>query len=411
MTSSLTPSPAEVYNPFKTQSGGMAMNGSIRCVRCNSGIDEDGDGVCPRCKKVRAYYIRIYWDGKHYPLRLRLDWDDTRKKLRKIRSEIDENTFDPLAYLPADRNPNILSMRLAEWLSDVEDSYFKGTMAKATCELYRYTSHRQIGPSFIADKDVTAIDSDDLELFFRDLAMRGTTRRTVRSVLHVFFVWLKRHKYLSSLPMFPTVRKQGAKQKYVLTWQQQEQAFEKIPDVYRDIYRLMSVVGARVSEILTLKIADINLERRVVTIQRTWSRGTVKDAPKTDTPRTLPLSDMAVEIIRRNLKDRVGDAYLFCKRNGQPYSYSTALRVWRTYSGFKIPPKDGTRRSWATAMRNAGVPLEAIQKGLGHASVATTELYLDGDVSWAADVFSAAEKKIRKVLPLTERLPEYMPKK
>ena len=96
----MTLSPTEAYNSSKIQSGGMAMNGSIRCVRCNSGIDEEKDGICPKCKRAKSYYINIYWQGKHYPVRLRLDWEDTRKKLRKIRADIDEATFDIGDYLP-----------------------------------------------------------------------------------------------------------------------------------------------------------------------------------------------------------------------------------------------------------------------------------------------------------------------
>ncbi len=41
-----------------------AMNGSIRCVRCNTGIDEGGDGICPKCKKAKSYFISFYWSEK-----------------------------------------------------------------------------------------------------------------------------------------------------------------------------------------------------------------------------------------------------------------------------------------------------------------------------------------------------------
>jgi integrase len=103
-----------------------------------------------------------------------------------------------------------------------------------------------------------------------------------------------------------------------------------------------------------------------------------------------------LDIVRRNLKGRIGDVYLFAqKKNGRPYSYNYIMSVWHEHSGLKIPLKDATRRSWATNMRNAGVSMNAIQRGLGHKTIKTTELYLDSDVAWAREEFERADKVLR----------------
>lgn len=57
--------------------------------------------------------------------------------------------------------------------------------------------------------------------------------------------------------------------------------------------------------------------------------------------------------------------------------------------------KDATWRSWATNMRHAGVPLDAVRQGLGHTTVKTTEKYLSDDVTWARAEFEKAAEVLR----------------
>ena len=360
------------------------MDGTIRCCRCHSGLNEDGDGICPRCKKAKSVYIDLYCNRKHRRLRFGLDWTGTLKKLRKIRSDIDERTFQISDYDASIKSPNLFAARYDEWL----ESRKTDGLAPATMELYRY--HMKGALEHLGDEDVRKIDYDTLDACFKSLKMRGTSKRTVRSVLHAFFVWMRIRKIIKVLPPFPVIRATGAQKKYVLTIEQQEEAIRKLPEHLQDIFRLMTFSGARVSEILTLKLPDINLERGELTINRTWSARKIKENTKTDSPRIFPLYGEAFDIIRRNLKGRVGDVYLFARANGRPYSYSFIQGAWREYSGTGIPIKDATRRSWATNMRHAGAPLDAIRQGLGHSTVKTTEKYLSDDVTWARAEFEKA---------------------
>jgi site-specific recombinase XerC len=45
-------------------------------------------------------------------------------------------------------------------------------------------------------------------------------------------------------------------------------------------------------------------------------------------------------------------------------------------------------------MRNAGVDMDAIRQGLGHATLQVTKEYLENDVEWAAEQFDKAEGKV-----------------
>ncbi len=371
------------------------MLGSIRCIRCNSSISTHGNGVCPKCKHSRGYSVNVFWarkrggDSKHYDLRLGLDWPNTLAKLWEMRTAIRKGTFNPSEYRTGATNPNRFVVRFEEWL----DAREADNLAPATLELYRYHTKRMV--EHMGDEDVAKIDYESLDDMFKSLVMTGGSKRTMRAILHVFFVWLRRKKIIASVPPFPTVSAKGARQKYVLTVEQQEQAISRLPETLQDVFRLMTYVGARVSEILTLKISDVDMEKEEITIRRTWSARQIKESTKTDSPRTFPLYGGGLDVIRRNLKGRIGDVYLFAQANSRPYSYSYILWAWRKFSGLKIPLKDATRRSWATNMRNAGVSMNAIQRGLGHRTIKTTELYLDSDVTWAKVEFERADKVLR----------------
>jgi integrase len=389
----LTPPLTQAYNPQKDQ-GGFAMKGTIRCIHCKTGINENGDGICPRCKAAKGYWIDIYWsrryhgDGQHYAFRFGLDWNYTKAKLFELRSAITEGRFNPR---DASNLTNLFELRIEEWFSDLEKAVKRGDLAPATFATYQFTV-RGLLPS-LGKLDVAKIDYQALKDCFDDLPGRGTSKRTIRGNLHTFLVWCRRQKHISVIPAMPTIKAAGRKVKYVLTKEQQEEAVSRMP-ILQDAFRLMMRSGVRPSEVLLIKLSDINVTRRCITINRTYSSGTIKQSTKTNRPRTLPMSTIAWEIVLHNVDDRTGDQYLFHKPNGAPYSYKRLWEIWKQYSGYAIPPKDAARRSWATQMRNAGVDMDAIRQGLGHTTQRQTKEYVEDDVEWAAEQFDRAEGKV-----------------
>jgi hypothetical protein len=199
--------------------------------------------VCPKCKKARGYSINVFWskkrlgDSKHYDLRLGLDWPNTLAKLWEIRTAIRKGMFKPSEYQIGATNPNHLAVRFEEWLTAREGD----GLAPATLELYRYHTKRMI--AFLADEDVSKLDYDTLDDMFKQLPNAGTSKRTLRAILHAFFVWLRRKKIIAAIPPFPVVSAKGARKKFVLTVEQQEQAIGRLPETLQDVFKLMTYVG------------------------------------------------------------------------------------------------------------------------------------------------------------------------
>jgi len=139
---------------------------------------------------------------------------------------------------------------------------------------------------------------------------------------------------------------------------------------------LMYAAGLRVSELVALRIGDLDL-----------ARGTVTPFGKGGKRRVVPIADFASKLVRRYLeirpskpsvKGRVDDTVFLSPRGGP----LTRQGFWKILRGHllsagiakKISPHK-LRHSFATHLVSRGADLRAVQTMLGHANVATTEIY------------------------------------
>ncbi|MCE9584902.1 MAG: tyrosine-type recombinase/integrase [Planctomycetes bacterium] len=131
--------------------------------------------------------------------------------------------------------------------------------------------------------------------------------------------------------------------------------------------------GARVSEAVNLKEADIDFDLGVV---RLFGKGSKE--------RLVPLGGSAAAKLKAWLPGRKAP-YVFPGRGGdRPMRRETAWRLVERAS--RANGQDGVhphtfRHSFATHLLEGGAHLRAVQEMLGHASVATTQIYTHVDSS------------------------------
>lgn len=128
--------------------------------------------------------------------------------------------------------------------------------------------------------------------------------------------------------------------------------------------------GARVSEAVSMKVDDIDLEENTAMIK---SGKGAKD-------RLVILSNHASSDISYYLKERkTPSEYLFTGRSGDPLSARYVQKLIKKYAHKAKIGKNVTphvlRHSFATHMLENDVDIRAIQELLGHASLATTQIY------------------------------------
>lgn len=133
---------------------------------------------------------------------------------------------------------------------------------------------------------------------------------------------------------------------------------------HKAILSLAFSVGLRVSEVLNLKIEDIDSKRMIIHIHNAKGR---KD-------RIVPLSPNILLLLREYFKKYRPKEYLF---NGQlelKYSAESCNEIIKKYLGKKYHFHQ-LRHSFATTLLEQGTDLRYIQKLLGHSSSKTTEIY------------------------------------
>jgi integrase/recombinase XerD len=133
---------------------------------------------------------------------------------------------------------------------------------------------------------------------------------------------------------------------------------------HKAILSLAYSVGLRVSEIINLKIEDIDSKRMLIHIKNAKGR---KD-------RIVPLSENMLTLLRNYFKQYHPTVYLFNGQNSNQYSSGSCNAIVKKYLGEKYHIHQ-LRHSCFTNLLETGVDLRIIQKIAGHSNVKTTEIY------------------------------------
>jgi len=136
---------------------------------------------------------------------------------------------------------------------------------------------------------------------------------------------------------------------------------------------LMYAAGLRVSELVTLRVEDLNLEAGFV---RVFGKGR-KERVVPLSPRTAQRIGEYMKTLRRELLRGRESAYLFLSQRGGPMTrqrFWQALKGYARKAGLKVSPHV-LRHSFATHLLEGGADLRSVQKMLGHADISTTQIY------------------------------------
>lgn len=133
---------------------------------------------------------------------------------------------------------------------------------------------------------------------------------------------------------------------------------------HKAILSLAYSVGLRVSEVINLKIEDIDSKRMVIHIKNAKGK---KD-------RIVPLSEKLLIILREYWKEFKPENYLFNGQNSLQYSSTSCNTLIKKYISNDYH-FHSLRHSCFTYLLESGVDIRIIQKIAGHSSIKTTEIY------------------------------------
>lgn len=133
---------------------------------------------------------------------------------------------------------------------------------------------------------------------------------------------------------------------------------------HKAIISLAFSTGMRVSEIINLKITDIDSERSLINIIKA----------KGNKDRIVPLSQKIRLILREYYKEYYPKDYLFNGQFHPQYSSKSCNNIVKKYLGENYHFHT-LRHSSFTALLESGTDLRIIQSIAGHSSSKTTEIY------------------------------------
>jgi integrase/recombinase XerD len=143
----------------------------------------------------------------------------------------------------------------------------------------------------------------------------------------------------------------------------------------RTMLELLYATGLRVSELVQIRLADINL-----------AQGVVRIVGKGDKERLVPVGEVALEWLTRYFEDARGDILkgqltdaVFPTARGAAMtrqSFWQIIKKHGAHAGISCALSPHTlRHAFATHLLNHGADLRVVQMLLGHADISTTQIY------------------------------------
>lgn len=271
------------------------------------------------------------------------------------------------------------STKLEEFKSYLllEKKYSSNTINSYSNDLLKFKGY------FENKKKLKNIDNHDLKEYVKDLNKKMTAKSVSRNIstLKSFYKFLTLEKYISKAPLdnivTPKIEKDLPK---VLS---EEEILKLLSFNVKNKYdyrnkamiELMYSSGLRISELINLKLTDVDLNLETL---RIFGKGSKE--------RILPLGEYAVSAIKEYitiyrpmlLKSKISD-YLFLSSRGDKMTRQAFFKILKNIAKEQNIKTDFSphtlRHSFATHLLKHGADLRSIQELLGHSDISSTQIY------------------------------------
>jgi len=209
------------------------------------------------------------------------------------------------------------------------------------------------------------------------LKLKSSSVNRKISSLKSFYLFLLKKKLIRYSPFSEVI---SPKQEKYLPASMSESEVEKLlnsPDASKDIEQrdkamieMLYATGMRISELVNLKITDIDMNRSVIKVMGKGSK-----------ERLIPFGESASEALFNYLKIRKDSSSkeVFISNRGKKITrvaFWQRIKVYLLRENLKISISPHTlRHAFATHLLNRGADLRSVQLLLGHSDLSTTQIY------------------------------------
>ncbi len=220
-----------------------------------------------------------------------------------------------------------------------------------------------------ANKNPKNINTNDIRNYLEHLADKGKSASTLNLAYNSFkfyFEKILKRKFLINIPR----AKKDKNLPVVLNKKEVKEILAQVKNVkHKLILGLIYSSGLRVSEIINLKIKDLDFNNKVLMVRGGKGR---KD-------RYTILSDKVVPILKEYTKKEDKNNYLFPSSRGGKMTERSVQKIFQKALENSQVTKPASchslRHSFATHLLESKVDIRYIQKLLGHKRIETTQAY------------------------------------
>jgi len=221
----------------------------------------------------------------------------------------------------------------------------------------------------VAPARVDVPDSERIKQFLADKKAAGGSAQTVNMYLSAIQFF---YRHVAEMPLevaLPRARKTKKLPPVLSRMEVQKIIAAPVNMKHRCLLALAYGAGLRVSEVVALKIQDVDCEQKIVTVR----------GGKGGKDRLTVLSEKVIPDLRRLIAGRMGEEYVFPSERGGALSTRSAQAVFfaaaRAAGVFRPASFHSLRHSFATHLLENGVDVRYVQELLGHSNIRTTQIY------------------------------------
>ncbi|HWP92274.1 MAG TPA: tyrosine recombinase XerC [Thermodesulfobacteriota bacterium] len=283
-----------------------------------------------------------------------------------------------------------------------ERNYSEHTVRAYTTDLLEFASFLEKRQAAVGEKlDISGVEEIDIRAYVAWLYRRNSRTSISRKLASVrsFFEFLLREGVVQNnlAKLVPTPKGEKRLPSFLTV----DEIFKLVDTPKKDgvldsrdraMLELFYSSGLRVSELVGIKLDDLNLAGSMV-----------KVLGKGGKERIVPLGSKAVEALQLYLLKREElnskEDFLFLNSRGYRLTSRSVGRIVKKYAVISGVPKNVSphvlRHTFATHLLGGGADLRAIQDMLGHKSLSTTQRYTHTSVERIMDVYDKAHPRAR----------------
>lgn len=311
-------------------------------------------------KRRKSWAVRIsYQDDTGVMKRKYLGYFETKKEAQEVLYNYNKNpllfsgkTFKEISYL---------------WFTSVKEKLTISSIKKIEIILKFFT--------ILNEYKISDIKLFQLQKIFDEMTFSYNYKGNCKSVLNRIFDFAVKNDFVESnkVKFVELGKKNIVIERKIFTKKEIEVLWKNLE--IKNVYLILILIytGMRVGELLNLKVADVDLDNKVIYIRKS----------KTDAGvRTIPIPDKVLSLFTDNICYK-NEYFIFTKTFNQ-MSYMSFRYIFESILrkvGLQKHTIHDTRHTFATLLNNADANKTSIIKLIGHSDFSTTEnVYTHKDI-------------------------------